>query len=999
MSQESRHGFSDQLCAGSRLLGLVIFLASTSLVFAQSQYTTGTIQGTVTDPSGAVVPNATLTIRSTITGLERTIRSDSEGRFQAPLLEPGKYDVTVSAPGFATLVSRGYNLTLGQTLVADQSLRVAAASETVTVDVQAPVVETTNSQTGTLVDSVAVANLPINGRRFLDLAQLTPGVMVEPERGQISFAGSRGINSAINVDGSNFNEPFFGGQAGGERSGSAYVISQAAVDQFQVVRGTFDPEYGRATGGSVNVITKSGTNSYHGEVFNFLRLANISPKTAFGDRVTDFRDQFGASFGGPLKKDKLFFFAVYDGQREHAPLTIRFNSTAGLPQNLLAQQGVFKSTNDINTFLAKSDWQMTANHRASFRYNQSGNNALNGTFTGVQSGVIANNGTEQDFSKAGVASVISTLSPALLNEFRFQYRVEDRPRVNNGEGNDFVNLAGPQTQVSGCCFFGGVSFLPIPVTSTTVQFSNSSTWIRGAHTVKFGVDINRYHTSEIFRGNWRGVYIFNNLSTFVNVLNKVPGAVPDQFRIFYGDGQFEATVSNPAGFIQDSWKITRRITLSGGLRYEAYIEPTPPRPNPALPLTAQIPSDLKEFQPRLGLAIDLTGDGKTVLRAGAGIFHAGTPALLLNQAFNSSGNTNVGVSFTLSAAQIAAVQKVHPEFVYPFAPNTNNAADSVFFSNSGVAGLKPDASFFSSDFRNPRSLNFTAGLERQLTDSMSVALDWVHSNTVHLERIRDANFFAPVIGNDNSTPPQKRPLFSTASRPNPNYGRLLSQESSARSNYDALTLALNQRMARRLQFLVNATLAYNRDDDSNERNFSGITYQDAFNLDQEYSWSRDDIRRRLVATALYELPVGFQLSGIMTWRSGLPFSAFTNTDSNRDGNFTDRPIVGGFLLPRNSFRQPNLWNTDLRVSKDFRFTERHRAELIVDLFNAFNHDNWSYQVSINESTTTALGARWGTGQTPLATFRSLRLPDGSLNTGGASVGSPIQLQFALRHMF
>ena len=889
-----------------RLIGVMALLSIPGVLLAQTQSTTGTIQGIVSDQTGAGVPNATVTVKNTGTGAERQVKSDNEGRYQVPLLEPGAYTVTVAATGFATVISRGYVLALGQTLNADVPLQVATVAETVTVDAAAPVVETGSAQTGTLVGSSAVANLPLNGRRFLDLAQLTPGVMVEPERGQISFAGSRGVNSAINIDGANFNEPFFGGQAGGERSGSAYVVSQAAVSQFQVVRGTFDPEHGRATGGSVNVVTKSGTNEFHGEAFEYLRLANISPKTVFGDRTTDYRNQFGGALGGPIKKDKLFFFAVYDGQREHAPLTIRFNQTTGLPPDLLSQQGVYQSTNDINTFLAKADWQISNAHRASFRYNQAGNNALNGTFTGVQSGVLNNNGTEQDFSHAGVASLTSAFSPTLLNEIRYQYRVEDRPRVNNGEGLDFVNTAGPQTQVSGCCFFGGVSFLPIPVTSTSSQVSDSATWIHGAHTVKFGVDYNRYHTSEIFRGNWRGVYIFNTLQGYLNVLNKVPNAMPDQFRIFYGDGQFDAVVNNPAFFAQDSWKISRRVTLSGGLRYEAYLEPTPPRPNPALPNTAQIPSDTKEFQPRIGLAVDLTGDNKTVLRAGAGLFYAQTPALLLNQVFNSTGNPNVGVSFTLSASQIAAVQKVHPEFVYPFVPNTDNAADSVYFSNSGVAGLKPDASFFAPDFRNPRSFNWTLGVERQLTSAMSVAFDYVHVNTVHLERIRDANFFPPVVGADNSAPPQQRRIFNTSSRPNPNFGRLLSQESSARSNYDGLTLSFNQRFSHHLQFLVNGTLSWNRDDDSNERNFAGITYQDAFDFQQEYSWSRDDIRRRLIASAIYDLPLGFQMSGIMTWRSGLPFTAFTNTDSNRDGNFTDRPIIGGVLLPRNSLPPTQL---------------------------------------------------------------------------------------------
>ena len=973
-------------------------LLSALTAFSQSQ-TTGTILGTVTDPSGAGVPNAQVILKNTATGAEREVRTDGEGRYQAPLLDVGLYDLTVGASGLSTVVQRGVRLTLGATLTVNVSLKVATAVTTVEVEAQAAVVETTTSQTTALVNSASVANLPLNGRRFLDLASLTPGVMVEPERNQLSFAGSRGINSAINIDGTNFNEPFFGGQAGGERSNSAYVVSQAAVDQFQVVRGVFDPEFGRTTAGSVNVITKSGTNDFHGEAFYFLRHKEFSPATVLGDQVADTRQQFGGAIGGPVIKDKLFFFTVYDGQRQHAPLVIRFNSTAGLPDSILAQQGIFTSTNSVNTYLAKTDWQFASKHRLALRYNQSGNNAQNGTFTGVQTGVLLNNGTEQDFSHAGVVNMTSAFSPTLLNELRFQYRIEDRPRVNNGEGMDFVNKAGPQTQISGCCYLGGVSYLPIPVSDSTTQIADSFSLIRSGHTLKFGFDYTRARAIETFRGNWRGVYIFNNLQSYLNVTNKVPGAMPDQFRIFYGDGKFDAATHNPAFFAQDSWRISRRVTLSGGLRYEAYLEPQPPRSNPDLPLTGQVPSDTKEFQPRVGLAIDLTGDTKTVLRAGAGLFYAQTPALLLFQAFNSAGNPNVGISFTLNGTQIAAVQKVHPEFVYPFVPDTANAADSVYFSGVGIAGLKPNANYFSPDYRNPRSLNFTAGLERQLTTSMSVSLDWVHVNTVYLERIRDTNLFPPTLGLDNSVPAQMRPLYNTSVRPNPNYGQLLSQQSSARSNYDGMTLSVNKRLSHRLQFMGNYTLAYNRDSDSNERNYAGIAYQDAYCLVCDFNWSRDDIRHRAVVSGIYQLPLAFQVSGIMNFRSGLPFSAFTGVDSNRDGNFTDRPYIGGVPLPRNSFRQPNFWNTDLRVSKIFRITERHRVEFLADLFNAFDHTNWFYSASSNESTTTALGSRWGQGQTPLPTFRTIKLADGTYNKGGVSVSSPFQLQLGLRYLF
>jgi hypothetical protein len=286
-----------------------------------------------------------------------------------------------------------------------------------------------------------------------------------------------------------------------------------------------------------------------------------------------------------------------------------------------------------------------------------------------------------------------------------------------------------------------------------------------------------------------------------------------------------------------------------------------------------------------------------------------------------------------------------------------------------------------------------------ITNNFAVGLDWVHSNTVHLERIRDVNLFPPVVGADNSNPPQARRLFNAQVRPNPDYNILRQQEASARSNYDGLTLSLNKRYSRRFQFLTSYTLAWNRDDDSNERNFAGIAYEDAFDFAREFRWSRNDIRHRWVFSGSYDLPLDFQISGITEWRTGLPFSAFTGTDSNRDSQFTDKPIVNGVPLLRNSFRQPNFFNTDIRVTKAFPVTERHRILLSADLFNVFTTDNWVYSVSSNESSTTTLGSRWGTGQTPLPTFRTIYLPDGSLNTGGARPGTPFQLQLSLRYNF
>ncbi len=979
---------------------LLFVLTAAPRIFAQSQMTTGTIQGVIVDVSGAVVPAATVEIKHEATGIVRTLISDQFGRFSAPLLPVGSYDVTASLSGFTTAAETAKVLTLGQVMDLRITLIVAGVQTGVAVTAEVPMIDTSKAEVGVLVDQRSVSTLPLNGRRFLDLAFLTPGVSQEGERSQLSFAGQRGINSNISIDGADFNQSFFGGQKGGERSNDAYVVSQEAIQEFQVLRSSFGAEFGRSTGGVVNVITKSGGNEFHGAGFYYVRHREMSPRTVFGDDVAATRQQFGGSLGGPIKRDKTFFFTTYDGQQQNQPLVIRFNSTAGLPANLLAGQGVFKSTNDVDTFLAKIDHQLTSGTRLTGRYNFSRNVALNATFAPptIQTGVLDNNGTERDRTHNAVVNANSILSTTFVNELRFQFSREDRPRINNGETIEFKSVVGPQTQISGCCFFGGVSFLPSPEYDTKTQIADNLTYYTGKHTIKWGSEYNRSYVKQTFRGNWRGVYIFNTLTNFLDNLNRVPGATADQFRIFFGDGKFAVTKHDVGAFVQDTWKPTSRLSMTAGLRWTGTWNPQPTNPNPLLPLTTSIPNQKKEWQPRLGFTYDVTGSGWTVLRASGGVFYAATPMLLLNQAFNSNGNPAIGASFTLTPAQIQQAQSVHPEFVWPFVPNSDLATNASYFTSSGIQGLKPDASFFEPNFKNPRSYTLTAGIDQMITEDFVASLEYIHANTVNLERIRDVNWFPATPTLDTATQ-TVRPRFTPSVRPDPNFNSLRQQESSAHSRYDAFTLSGSQRFTNGFQFLASYTLGYNRDDDSNERNFAGITYEDVFNLAQEYRWSRNDIRHKFVGSGTAELPFKFLSSMVLTYRTGTPFSAFTNTDANGDGNFTDKPIINGVALLRNSFRQPNFFNIDARVSRSFPLGETRKVEFLVDLFNVLNRRNFTYTVSTNESTTTALGPRWGTGQTPLVTFRTVKLPDGSYNRGGASVASPFQAQAALKFIF
>ena len=989
----------------SKGLVLLVLLAYPVLLCSQSQITTGTIEGTVLDETGAAVSGARVVLTHVGTGVTRSLSTDTAGRYLAPLLQVGNYEITVQLTGFTTVKRAGVALTLGQTQTVDITLRLAAVETTVEVTEATPLIETSRSEASTTVDLNQVSGLPTNGRRFFDLAFLTPGVYQEKERNQLSVAGSRGINSNINIDGADFNQPFFGGQRGGERSNSAYIVSQEAIREFQVVRGNFSAEFGRSTGGVVNVITRSGSNDFHGSAFYFLRHREFAPRDIEGFERAPIRQQFGGAIGGPIRKNRTFFYNVYDQQAERQALIVRFNNTIGLPQDIVGQQGTYETTNGVNTYLVKVDHELTPSHLLFGRYNYSRNRGENGTFTGVTTGAIENNGTEKDRTHTAVVNLNSIFSPTLLNEFRWQYSYEERPRVNNGEQDDFVSVVGPQTQITGCCFLGGVSFLPITQYDDRLQFTDNLSLIKGAHNLKVGFDYNRSYVDQIFRGNWRGVYVFNTIGNFVRARNKELNPATgqpftaDQLRLFFGAGKFAASANEYAAYVQDTIRVSSRLTLNAGLRYEAFIMPQPTRPNALLPQSSSIPSDKEMWQPRFGLTYDLFGNGNTVLKFGGGLFYSRTPLLLINQAFNSNGSSDVGVTFTLNPTQINSVQSIHPEFVYPFVPDTSAAENSSYITGAGVAGLRPDASFFAPDFRNPRSLQYTASLEHQLSSNLALTLDYVHNNSVYLERIHDVNLPAPLYQLDNSVPSVVRPRFNTANRPNQNFNILRQQESSARSNYDAVTLSLKRRYASRLQLYTNYTLAYNRDDDSNERNFAGIGYENTFNFRDEYRWSRNDIRHRWVGSGLYDLPFGFQIGTIVEWRTGHPFSAFTGVDSNGDSQFTDKPIIGGIPLLRNAFRQPNVFNQDLRLTKSFDIREGRQISLIFEMFNLWNIENLSYDVSTNESTTTALGSRWGRGQTPESTFRTLRFPDGTFNRNGANAGVPFQLQLAVKYTF
>ncbi|HEU0106651.1 MAG TPA: carboxypeptidase regulatory-like domain-containing protein, partial [Vicinamibacteria bacterium] len=295
---------------GLCLLAIVLLGAS---AHAQSQATTGEVNGRVTDAQGGVLPGATVTLTNPANGHARTVTTGAEGYYVAPLLPPAAYDASFEMSGLQT-VKRKANVTVGSSITLNVSLGVGGVKEEVTVVSEAPLLETTSSVRTSTLDQTAIANLPINGRRFQDFITLTPTVQVDPSRGQLSFSGQRGINSNISVDGADFNQPFFGGIRGGERSNNAFTIPQEAIQEFQVASAGYSAEFGRSTGGLVNAITKSGTNEFRGSAFYLNRNKDWAEKNAFGQKAAPTQQQFGGSVGGPLQKDKAFFFGAIEKQ-------------------------------------------------------------------------------------------------------------------------------------------------------------------------------------------------------------------------------------------------------------------------------------------------------------------------------------------------------------------------------------------------------------------------------------------------------------------------------------------------------------------------------------------------------------------------------------------------------------------------------------------------------------------------------------------------------------
>lgn len=931
-------------------LSLVVFslLALALPGAAQTSAATGAIAGKVTDESGAAMPGVAVTIENVATGVDRSAITDGAGRYLAPLLPVGSYRVTAELQGFAKVQREGLRVGIGETISADLTLKIAGVEETIVVTAEAPLLEASRTSQASAVSEKEVANLPVNGRNFIDFVLTTPGVVRDTRGGDISFAGQRGTLNSLVIDGADNNNTFFGQTLGRTGSGRApYQFSQDAVQEFQVNRNAYSAEYGRAGGAVINVVTKSGTNDFHGSLFDFYRDDSLNANSYLNkinnrDKLPFHVDQYGGSLGGPVVQDKIFFFLSYDAQRQEIPNPVVLNLPSNLPNDAATQAGVailrskagsYSLTRDQDVYLAKIDAQLNSAHRLSFRYNQQDFTGANNENSGSTS-ALEHTGSSDVLTKTANLSLASVFGGSLFNELRAQWAKDQEPGAANSNLPEVTVRQGGVTLL----VFGRNFFSPRETTIDRWQAADTVSLAKGAHTFKAGFDVNQDDIFNFFPGNFGGRYTFNSIASLGN---GIPNGSGESYQQAFAGAGTSGPTTHPnlieyALFAQDEWQLRDDLTLTLGLRYdlEKYDQPQVRNPDAQLAAagidTSSIPRDNNNVAPRLGLS--WSPNAKTVFRGGYGVFYGRTPAIMVGTAHSGNG-INV-VTYTFTGSQV-------PKF-----PNVLTSPPS------GATAPKPSISVFANDYENPRVQQASLGFERELSNDLAFAASYLYVRGDHLQRSRDGNIGTPVAtqvpvqGGGSVTIQQ----FPTA-RPFANFDRIIFFESTAKSEYNGLTLELRKRFGGRFQGNLAYTLSKVEDTNPDATNVVLGGGDDArfpsnpvdFNVDK--APGNNDARHRLVFSGLWDLGYwqdaagakkalldGWSLSWIASYQSGIPYSQRIANDVNRDGNRANDLVPG----KRNSERLPDYTNVDLRISRRIALHGPVKLELLAEAFNLFD---------------------------------------------------------------
>ncbi|HET9087552.1 MAG TPA: carboxypeptidase regulatory-like domain-containing protein [Acidobacteriaceae bacterium] len=1043
----------------------LLLLLFPALLRAQS--TTGVLGGTVFDSAHAVVPNARILAVNDATGAEFLGYSDRGGNYALADLPPGTYSVDIAASAFAAFTAKHVVVELGRRTILSTALLVSASTSTVDVHTVVPFLQATYPSLATNVTQTQLLDIPSDSRRWSSFALLTPGVVSDHAgNGLLSF---RGVSVSLNnntVDGADNNEAFFSEERG--RTRAPYSISMAAVEQFQVNTADYSAQYGRSAGGVINTVTKSGTNRLHGQLFYFERnsdLAATNPyttltnfNTSSGNFVTnpfrplDVRRQTGFAAGGPIRKNRLFWFYAFDYETRDFPSVSRvgypraiyaqpiasiptgnylgfpiscanlppYNSTgqhgsvyyasvfqfeatqgacqtydrldlpsypAGIQQYRKGLQmigtlsGLAPRTGHQTLSFPKLDWLINDRNHATFSYNRMRWNSPNGvqTQSSTQYGVhsLGDDAVSVDW---GIARLTTFLTENVANEFRLQLSheldSEASPLPAGAEaplGQNQFGLA-PEISIAGGAsgegmILGNPAKLPRPEfpDEHRAEISDSISWVAGNHILKVGADWDRNADLLDNLNTGAGKYYYTSFAGFLaDYYHAVDGLGPpppvyyvDSYAGFsqtFGQPGFFITTNDFSGFLNDEWRALPRLTLTAGMRYEYERVPHSFLINPQLPQTANYPDDRNNLGPRTGVAWDIFGNARTILRAGFGVFYGRIVNNTLFSALTSTGSPQAQRTYRYPSS-IA--------FGAPQFPSID------FSAPTGAARFSlPSAYYFAKGYQAPESLQGTFALEQNIRWNTVLTLSYLTSQGRDLPNFIDTNIDDATIGELNYTidipgPPlgKRSPLpqgaiystpLYTSIRPNYLYSSITELLSNVNSNYNAGVLAVEHRTLRGLSFGLNYTFAHALDYNENELlNKSPTNILEPNNMALEYGNSNTDVRQRLVAhgtawTTWHKqgwrgyLLNDYGISPVVAWQTGLPYTLGVG-GSAPGGAFFGINGAGGpsrlNILQRNSYRFPSTQTTSFRFTRRIPVGERAYVELFAETFNLTNTQN------------------------------------------------------------
>ncbi|HUI85320.1 MAG TPA: carboxypeptidase regulatory-like domain-containing protein [Candidatus Binatia bacterium] len=911
------------------LLSLALLLCS-SAALAQSAAARGTIGGTVTDPLGNAVAGAQVTIRSADFTSTRTVATSDTGTFTAPLLNPGVYTVEVRAPGFRLKKPVRLTLAIGSSVQLAIQLGVAGTSENVTVAGHGPTAEgntlppAINKQAPQVSNTIAgltVTYLPNRDRDFTHFAQLAAGVDPSPNYFGLIFDGQRPINFSAAVDGFDFTDPLNGGQRG---SGDASLFfPQTVVREFQVVHAGATAEVGGTNAGFVNILTKEGSNKYHGEAF-YIGRPSWTAADAFGHSLDNAQNEFGGSVGGPIRKDKAFFYVGAEQDYLNIPYWTQFEPQppgTTLPPALANLQRQIVGHSDPTSVFARADVLLDRANTLNLQFNFNRVNATNLDGGSTRSIAPLDNAASLTGNSYWVRGNLTTVFGAdRVNQFLAQW-AQDRRHLAPTSNT-------PEMVINGFGVLGGNALANESWTSDINRYNDDYAITRGGRLLHLGVDFSYNPANLRHEANLNGRFDFDSLADFL------AGDVRRYQQTFYtGNPWYSGAVKELGFYIDARLPVAKALTITAGLRWDGQWNPQPSRPNPAISQTVSIPNDLSQWQPRLGIAWNPASN--TVVRLSAGLYDAPTPANVFQRMFTDNAlNTVVADSYFDPQILPLVTSGGYHSLAAPPPGLTTPAAL--------VVGIAPG-------FRNPRSFQVAGAIEQQLTPRISLTAGYVHDSTWDLQLLLNENLFPPTYDANGL------PVFPPA-RPDPAVGQLLINQSSAHATYDGMLLTANFQLPHRSQLSANYTLARARDDDSSYGPFSPVTPLNPFNLAAENAYSNFDVRNSFNVSAITNLPLGFKFNPILVARSPLPYRPATGFDSQGDANdWNDRAIINGRVAQRNSLRQPSFFNLDVRFVKDITLRgEGHHLDLFLDIFNVTNFSNRNFgpdEISVFGTTT------------------------------------------------